>query len=421
FTACWTELSSYTVEYYQQNITDDGYTKSDSYTVNDIEVGKTVKAEDKTYEGFAKSALSVTEGVVLSGDALTLKVYYDRILTKVTFDTAGVDTVNETLPMGDMKYGSKFNLPTKNSLVKNEYVLIGFNVNGTSRNFGEEITVGKDTIAIIPVFEKLITYKIEYYRQNSTLDGYTLYKTDSTKTASVGTPITLDVSLLPKYSGYYYDSGNSMNILSAVQTKAGMVLKVYYNRLVVTVEYYRHNPYVTDYYLYETKTVLGTYENSEFGVSNLTLPEYPDYAYNSNAPGSVLSGIATKDGLTLKIYYDLVIDETAQSTVIFRINRILDDLDKINFTMKERKVLAVIKNTMDKTIEDAKAGAYIFMEGYVQEYYGTEVDDAKAKVEALKESGDFDAFKSKLGQLRANDVEYLAKTMFGIDDIEKWV
>ncbi len=422
YTACWIELSGYTVEYYQQNIEDDGYTKADSYSVGDTEVGTTVNATTKTFTGFTYNpTISNATGEVLSDNALVLKVYYDRVLVKVTFDTSDVDKVNETLPQGDMKYGAKFALPAKDSLTKSGYILKGFTVNGDLKTFGDEITVGQDEINVAPVFEKLISYKIEYYRENSSLDGYTLYKTDSSKTALEGTTVFVDTENVPKYSGYYFDSENSLNILSATQTSEGAVLKVYYKRLVVTVEYYRHNPYVTDYYLYQTKTVPGGYENAVFGVENLTLPDYPNYVYNSNAPESVLSGTVTKDGLTLKIYYDLVIDETAQSQVIFRINRILTDLNNIQFTTKERKVLSKIIPTMNQTLADAENGAYIYMEGYVREYYGSEVDIARAEAEKLKETGEFTAFKSKLGQLRGNDVEYLAKAMFGIDDIEKWV
>ncbi|MBR5507920.1 MAG: hypothetical protein IKV88_07745, partial [Clostridia bacterium] len=118
-TPVFTELSSYTVEYYHQNITDDGYTKSDSYTVNDIEVGKTAKAEDKTYEGFAKSELSVNEGVVLSGGALTLKVYYDRNIYKATFDTNGGENT-----IGDIsgKYESEITLPTEEDVTKDSHI-----------------------------------------------------------------------------------------------------------------------------------------------------------------------------------------------------------------------------------------------------------------------------------------------------------
>ncbi len=116
-----------------------------------------------------------------------------------------------------------------------------------------------------------------------------------------------------------------------------------------------------------------------------------------------------------------VFDAEKQNEVIDNLEALLVEFDNISslpwivFTEKEIEIVDMIKSTIDKTIADGQKGEWIYVENYVYKTYKTEVESVRAKCDALKETEEFEAFKGKLKELPIYLLEYLSKTMFGVD------
>ena len=91
----------YTVEYYQQDVSGDGYTKVDAETADlTAATDSEAQAEIKSYTGFSvNDAMSEKSGIVAADGSLVLKIYYDRNIFTVTWDICG-ETTNETYRYG---------------------------------------------------------------------------------------------------------------------------------------------------------------------------------------------------------------------------------------------------------------------------------------------------------------------------------
>lgn len=103
----------YTVEYYQQNIQDDGYTLAETLNGEGVTGGS---IPHKEFEGFTQTPASLSEegNVRIRSDGSTvLKLYYDRDCYAVSFVYSG--TVPETAPAlpngASYRYGTSVPLP----------------------------------------------------------------------------------------------------------------------------------------------------------------------------------------------------------------------------------------------------------------------------------------------------------------------
>ena len=116
----------------------------------------------------------------------------------------------------------------------------------------------------------------------------------------------------------------------------------------------------------------------------------------------------------------LVFDEGKQNEVIENLNALLEEFDIvaslpwITFTEKETEVIDAIKKTINQTLEDAKGGEWIYVEDYVYKNYKEDVDFVRNTCDEMEEA-EYEAFKSKLKELPIYLLEYLSKTMFGIN------
>lgn len=113
-------------------------------------------------------------------------------------------------------------------------------------------------------------------------------------------------------------------------------------------------------------------------------------------------------------------DEALQKEVVEKLEKLLEELDYIatlpwvEFTEKENEMLAIIKETTGKTLNDAKDGKKIYVEDYVLKAYNSDVMSVRSMYKALNDE-ELEAFKEKLGELPLYLIEYLADTMFGVD------
>ncbi len=84
----------FSVEHYTQNLYDDSYTLADTISYAG-EKNSTVKAFQKDYEGFTENQEHpgrIAEGTVTPDGRLVLKLYYDRNVYQINFDTNGADS-----------------------------------------------------------------------------------------------------------------------------------------------------------------------------------------------------------------------------------------------------------------------------------------------------------------------------------------
>jgi len=101
-------MADYRIEYYLQNIYDDGYPRQPELSVGDIaEIGETVTAEKKVFEHFTlDSTLGNPSGEVLEDGSLVLKLYYTR--NKYSLSCANPEYGSITNG-GEYKYGATVN------------------------------------------------------------------------------------------------------------------------------------------------------------------------------------------------------------------------------------------------------------------------------------------------------------------------
>lgn len=103
------KLSSYTVEHWCQNLTDDGYTRVDDDTQNITGfAGELTEASAKEYNGF--TAKEIKQSEILEDGSTVVKIYYDRDVYTVTFDTQDGSTISAQY----IKYNSKALRPADN-------------------------------------------------------------------------------------------------------------------------------------------------------------------------------------------------------------------------------------------------------------------------------------------------------------------
>lgn len=115
-------IPTYEVRYYFQNVLDDEYTLEETVTFESIE-GRTVFIIPVNEVGFTRNTeLSVTDGVVLKDEVISLDVYYDRKLYDVDLYDGSVlmDTIQ-------VKYGSVVTVvdPVKEGFQFLDWILYG--------------------------------------------------------------------------------------------------------------------------------------------------------------------------------------------------------------------------------------------------------------------------------------------------------
>ncbi len=120
------EMTSYSTEYYLQNIENDEYTLFET-TNKEGEKGSTINAEIKTFEHFTP-VNNVVEGQINADGTTVLKVYYNRNKYTVTFNGNGGNLVTGT-EVQTIKYQGTAIAPI---YVRNSYDFVGFDKDFTN-------------------------------------------------------------------------------------------------------------------------------------------------------------------------------------------------------------------------------------------------------------------------------------------------
>ncbi len=218
----------YTTEYYQETL-DGGYTLVETVSGQDA-VGTEVTAIVKDYPGFVENKVHtdrVVAGILTRESTLTLKVYYNRQMVQVRYESNGADDIADK----SVKYGAKAEDVT---LTRAGYTFNGWFSNASlTKPYDFDTPVTNTTI----LYAKWVAngdtlYTVQYYTECDT--GYEL-KHEVQKTAATGETVFADIISI---TGYEYISGEDGEKLVGVVNENGtLVLKVYYKAVSHTVSF----------------------------------------------------------------------------------------------------------------------------------------------------------------------------------------
>ena len=211
--------SSYKVECYLQNIADDAYTINTALTQEHSGIaGKVSDFVPKTLQGF--TAKDVEQKTIRTDRTTVLKVYYDRNLITLSFNTDGGNAVTPITG----KFGAAVTKPANPA--KTGYVFNRFEpefpktMPNTNTTYTAKWTAGEGT-----------AYKIEHYKQNIEDDNYTLESSDTeTKTGTTG---STTAAAAKTYTGFTAKPVTQQTIAPDGST----IVKIYYDRKIATLSF----------------------------------------------------------------------------------------------------------------------------------------------------------------------------------------
>jgi len=236
-TGAWTARTDtpYTVEYYQQNAEDDGYTLTDTEHCTGT-TGGAAMVPDKSYPGFSvtpESTSAATNVLIKSNGSTLLKLYYDRNVNTVSYAYSGeTDVTPPLLPAAaSYRYGQTVPVAAAPSLAG--YDFGGWETSDASIA-GGSFTMPDASVNITGAWiAKADTpYVVEYYQQNTDDDAYTLAFTfNGTGVTGTGVPHK-------EFEGFTQTPDSLTTEGSAkIRSDGSTVLKLYYDRNAETVTY----------------------------------------------------------------------------------------------------------------------------------------------------------------------------------------
>lgn len=216
------EAVEYTTEYYLESLTG-GYTLANTTTSSDA-VGAEVQAVIAEYPGFVENKLHsdrVVSGVLNKVNPLVLKVYYNRQMMTVKYETNGAgDVADKTV-----KYGAT---AEKITLTRPGYDFNGWYSNASlTKAYDFKTPVTETTILYAKWTAQGSTlYKVQYYTEAE--DGYELHH-EVEKTAATGETVFADIVDI---TGYEHITGvDGEKLVGVVNENGTLVLKVYYKAI----------------------------------------------------------------------------------------------------------------------------------------------------------------------------------------------
>ncbi|WP_367271239.1 InlB B-repeat-containing protein [uncultured Oscillibacter sp.] len=236
-TGAWTARAdtSYTVEYYQQNTENDGYTLAETLNGKGATGGSIPHRE---FVGFTQTLDSVTaEGNarIRSDGSTLLKLYYDRNVNSVSYSYSGeMDTAAPTLPIGgSYRYGQTVPMAAAPTLP-------GYNFGGwetaDASIGGGSFTMPDAAVSITGAWTARTDtpYSVEYYQQNIVDDSYTLTDIEHC-TGTTGGEAMVPGKSYPGFSVTPESTSAATNVL--IKSNGSTLLKLYYDRNVNIVSY----------------------------------------------------------------------------------------------------------------------------------------------------------------------------------------
>ena len=150
-------------------------------------------------------------------------------------------------------------------------------------------------------------------------------------------------------------------------------------------------------------------------INNSTKPSTPSTPSTPTTP-SRPSTPTTPSTPSAKPSTKPEIDEDKQEEMVDNIKLLVDDIETNlkRFTPDEKEILNIIKDAMEDTLKDAKKDIAIYEENYVTKTYKKDINNAKAKYDAMSEV-DKGGFRNRIiTYLSTYVIEELSNTLFGM-------
>ena len=238
--AKWTAQGgiSYTVEHYQQNVTDDDYTLADKESKTGA-TGQLTAAESKSYPGFTATQ-SITQQTVKGDGSTVVQVYYTRNEYTLTYNLNDSDatwTDGETANSRTYRFGAAVTHPGAIDLRRAGYAFGGWYTDEACTS-GNEFTATTMPAENTPLYAKWnageVNYTVNYYLQN--VDGTTYPDTPSETVSGSGvTGQTVDVQ--KSYEGFRLDTLKGSASITLQADSAQNVVNRYYTRNRYTLSF----------------------------------------------------------------------------------------------------------------------------------------------------------------------------------------
>lgn len=248
YTAVWTAKgdTAYTVEHYQQNADDDGYTLHDTDPLTGATDAE-VTAAARNYDHFVlneSAAGTVSSGVIAADGSLVLRLYYDRETLRVTFDAGEGGTLTDSAEK-DFRYGQRFSVSAP---TRPDYSFMGWKLPEGSVFNAETVTESMTLTASWGA--QPVDFTVEHYYMDTAgkLPGRASESNASHAEADSAVELgTLKKSGLSeaftcvkaKVSGVYglADDTEFTDLSETVRAAKGMTVKLYYNRAQYALEW----------------------------------------------------------------------------------------------------------------------------------------------------------------------------------------
>ncbi|MBD5136146.1 MAG: hypothetical protein HDT39_09350 [Lachnospiraceae bacterium] len=294
--------TTYKTEYYLEQ-PDGSFKKEDEITSGETYAGKTVSAEEKTYDGYTHVIVdeSLETDFVKPDGSTTLKVYYKYPAPKYKTEYY-VEQEDGTYKL----YTSKDDDGDTGEEVEAEIINIEGYEHTTVPESHEKDTVKADSSTVLKVYYNKVkgpSYKVQYYVEQE--DGtYKIYTEKKDIPGTAGEEVEAEIITI---DGYEHTTTPDTLEKDTVKEDNSTVLKVYYNKVkdpVYTVQYYVQQK-DGKYKLYTEKTNLKGKEGEEVKADIIKIPGYVHTTTDDSNEKDVVNG----DGSTvLKVYYNKVED-----------------------------------------------------------------------------------------------------------------
>ena len=230
--AKWTAQGgiSYTVEHYQQNVTDDEYTLAETESKTGA-TGQLTAAGSKSYPGFT-APQSITQQIVKGDGSTVVQVYYTRNEYTLTYNLNGSGaswTDSAENKFHTDRYGAGVTHPSANDLSRAGYAFGGWYTDEACTS-GNEFTATTMPAENTPLYAKWnageVNYTVNYYLQN--VDG-TTYPDTPSETVSGSGVTGQTVNVQKSFKGFVPKADSS----TSITLKAGSaqnVADIYYTR-----------------------------------------------------------------------------------------------------------------------------------------------------------------------------------------------
>ena len=222
FLATWTTNgnTAFTIEHWQQNIDDDGYTMIAQDTDAGV-TGELTAVSANNYTGFTNKPINQKQ---ITGDGQTIvKVYYDRLTVDYSFNAGlGKFSNNSVSQIVTGRFGAAVEIP-------DNPLRTGYSFNTWDKEIPSHFGTEALTLTASWTANNNTEYKVEHWQQNIENDDYTKVATET----NTGTTDELTNASAGNYTGFTSQPLYQQKITADGST----VIKIYYTRNTVSYSF----------------------------------------------------------------------------------------------------------------------------------------------------------------------------------------